>query len=176
MFRNRTGRPAEVKASIGARARDAAASAIPQARRAGSTAVQWSVQGVETARGWAAPRLDQAADALTGAVAPKVSSALHTTASKMAPAPAAKSGIRRLLDWRLLVGAGAVIAAAGAAAAMAMRKRYQTATLAAREDAEMDSDNDESLAARDETKSWSDANGHVSSARSSSASRRGQLR
>ncbi|HLK02125.1 MAG TPA: hypothetical protein VKU39_19760 [Streptosporangiaceae bacterium] len=165
MFLIRAGRPAEVTASLGARARDAAAAAIPQAKRAGSTAIQWSAQGVETARGWAAPRLDQAADAFTGAVAPKVSSALHSTASKVAPAPAGKTGIRRLLDWRLLLGVGAVIAAAGAAAAMTMRKRYQDATLAAREDAEMDSDSDEMAPARDETTAWSDANGHVSSAR-----------
>lgn len=165
MFLNRAGRPAEANASIGARARDAAAAAIPQARRAGSTAVQWSVQGVESARGWAAPRLDQAAEVFAGTVAPKVSSAMHSTASRMAPASAGKSGIRRLLDWRLLLGIGAVVAAAGAAAAMTMRKRYQDATLAAREDAEADGDRDNMLSDRDQSKAWTDANGHISSAR-----------
>jgi hypothetical protein len=96
--------------------------------KAGNTAVHGVRQGVEGARGWAAPRLDDAADAITATVAPKVSSALHSVAKQVKPASARKTGIRRLLDWRWLLGIGAAVAAAGTAAAMTMRKRYESAT------------------------------------------------
>jgi hypothetical protein len=121
------------KASIGDRARGVAVQAIPQAKQAGTTAVHGVRQGVEGARGWAAPRLDQAADAITATVAPKVSSALHVTASRVQPATPARTGIRRLMDWRLLLGLGAAVAAAGAAAAFTMRKRYESATADAKD-------------------------------------------
>ena len=42
-----------------------------------------------------------------------------------------KTGLRRLLDWRWLLGIGAVAAAAGAARAVTMRRRYASATAAA---------------------------------------------
>jgi hypothetical protein len=87
---------------------------------------------VQNAREWAAPVLEEAADAVTDTVAPKVSSALRTTARRVRP-PARKTGIRRLLDWRLLVGVGAAAAAAGAAAAVAMRRRYASATAQAKD-------------------------------------------
>ena len=80
------------------------------------------------AREWAAPRIDDAAEAVTTTVAPKVSSALHTTAQQVRPTGTAKTGVRRLLDWRWLVGAGVALAAAGAGAAVAMRRRYASAT------------------------------------------------
>jgi hypothetical protein len=124
----RTGRSAREKASIGDRARGAAAVAIPQARRAGTTAVHGVKQGVDGARGWAAPRLEDAADALTANVAPRISSALRSTARQVRPAPAGKTGLRRLLSWRWLLGIGTALAAAGATAAFTMRKRYQNAT------------------------------------------------
>src|SRR5580700_146473 len=136
-------------AAMGARAKDAAAQAVPMGKRAGTTAVQGAVgakdwaaprvqdakewaaprvqDAVRGAREWAAPRLEDAAEAVTTSVAPKVSSALRSTASQVRPAPA-KTGVRRLLDWRWMLGLGAVLAAAGTTAAVAMRRRYARAT------------------------------------------------
>jgi hypothetical protein len=79
-------------AAMGARAKDAAAQAVPVGKRAGTTVVQgaagardWAaprVQGaVRGAREWTAPRLEDAAEAVTTTVAPKVSSTLRSTAS-----------------------------------------------------------------------------------------------
>jgi len=131
----KNGRSANEKASIGERARGVAVQAIPQARRAGTTAVHGVKQGVEGARGWAAPRLDSAADALSATVAPKVSSVMHSAARTVKPAQTGKSGIRRLLSWRWLTGLVAAMAAAGAAAAVTLR-RYQNATSDARNGAD----------------------------------------
>jgi len=111
--------------------------AVPQAKRAGTTAVQGVRQGVEGARGWAAPRIHDAADAITASVAPKVSSALHSAAKTVEPVAPGRRGIRRLFDWRLMVGVGAAVVAACAAAAVALRQRYESATMAA-EDSETD--------------------------------------
>jgi hypothetical protein len=97
----------------------------------------WATPLVEDAvygaREWAAPVLEDAAVAVTDTVAPKVSSALRTTASRVRPPRARRGGIRRLLDWRLLVGIGAAAAAAGAAAAVTMRRRYASATAEAKD-------------------------------------------
>ena len=153
-------------ATIGERAKDVAAQAIPAGKRAGTTAVQGVRQGVQGAREWAtprleeardwaaprleeavlgarewaAPRLEDAADAVTTTVAPKVSSALRSTASRVRPDPAKKAGFWRLLDWRWLVGVGAVAAAAGAGAAIAMRRRYASATEEAKNASELSGD------------------------------------
>src|ERR1700733_15381369 len=142
-------------AAIGARAKDAAAQAVPMGKRAGTTAVQgavgakdwaaprvqdakeWAAPRVQDAKEWAAPRVEGAADAVTTLVAPKVSSALRSTASQVRPAPA-KTGVRRLLDWRWLLGMGAVVAAAGATAGAAMRRRYANATADAKDATEPD--------------------------------------
>ena len=135
--------------TIGTRAKDVAAQAVPLGKRAGTTAVQ-GVQGaaqwaaprvqdaVRGARAWAAPRIDGAADAVTNSVAPKVSSALHSTARQVSPPAPAKTGVRRLLNWRWLVGLGAVLAAAGASAAVAMRRRYANATAEAEDTTDPD--------------------------------------
>jgi hypothetical protein len=118
---------------------------------AGSTAVQGVRQGVQTAREWAAPRiedavqgarewaapkLEEAADAVTTTVAPKVSSALRSTAQQVRPA-SSKTGVRRLLNWRWLLGIGVVAAGAGAAAAVTMRRRYTSATAEAKDATEV---------------------------------------
>ena len=144
-----TNRTTTGMATIGARAKDAAAQAAPMGKRAGTTAVQ-GVQGamewatprvqdaVRGAREWAAPRLDDAADAVTATVAPKVSSALHATANQVRPTETAKTGLSRLLDWRWLLGLGVAAAAAGATAAVAMRRRYASATAAAKAATEPD--------------------------------------
>lgn len=150
----KTDRTTAGMAAIGARAKDAAASAVPMGKRAGTTVVQGArhgVQGakewaaprmqdaVQGARGWAAPRLEDAADAVTTTVAPKVSSALRATASRVRPpAPAARTGLGRLLDWRWLVGIGALAGAAGTTAAVAMRRRYASATAEAKDATEPD--------------------------------------
>lgn len=131
----KTGPSVSEKTSLGDRARGVAAQAVPQARRAGNTAVQGVKQGVGGARVWAAPRMHSAADAITDSVAPRVSSALHSAAKTVDTAPPSRTGIRRLLDWRWLFGIGAALAAAGAAAAISMR-RYQTATADAKDGAD----------------------------------------
>ena len=139
-------------AAVSARAKDAAAQAVPMGKRAGTTAVHGARQGaagakewaaprvqeaVREAREWAAPRLEDAADAVTTSVAPKVSSALRSTASQVRPRSPGQSGLRKLLDWRWLLGLGALVAAAGTTAAIAMRRRYASATADA-EDAAAD--------------------------------------
>ncbi len=162
----KTNRTTAGAAAIGVRAKDrakdAAAQAIPVGKRAGTTAVEgvrqgvqgakeWAaprvedaVQGarewaaprledaVQGARDWAAPRLEDAAEAVTATVAPKVSSALRSTARQVRRGGTKKTGIRRLLGWRWLLGFGAVIAAAGAGAAITMRRRYASATAEAK--------------------------------------------
>ena len=155
----KTNRTTAGMAAMSARAKDAAAQAVPMGRRAGTTAIQGAVgakdwaaprvqdakdwaaprvqDAVRGAREWAAPRLEDAAEAVTTSVAPKVSSALRSTASQVRPAPA-KTGVRRLLDWRWLLGLGAVLAGAGAAAAVAMRRRYTSATADAKDATEPD--------------------------------------
>ena len=141
-------------AAIGARAKVAAAQAVPVAQRAGTAAVQGARQGAQSAmewatprmqdaflgaREWTAPRLEDAADAVTTTVAPKVSSALRAAADQVRPpGPPAKTGLSRLLDWRWLLGLGAVAAAAGTTAAVAMRRRYASATAAAKAATEPD--------------------------------------
>jgi hypothetical protein len=157
----KTNRTTAGMAAMGALAKDAAAQAVPMGKRAGTTAVQGARQGaasakewaaprvqdavprvqdaVRGAREWAAPRLESAADAVTTSVAPKVSSALRSTANQVRPAgPPARTGLRRLLDWRWMLGVGAALAAAGATAAVAMRRRYANATAEAEDATEPD--------------------------------------
>jgi hypothetical protein len=172
----KTNRTTGGAAAIGARAKDAAAQAIPAGKRAGTTAVQGVRQGVHDARDWAAPRLEDAvhgargwaaprledavhgarewaaprleeaadvvtgtvapkvAETVTGTLAPKVSSALRSTARQVRPNDS-RTGFRRMLSLRWLLGLGAVAAAAGAGAAIAMRRRYASATAEAKNDA-----------------------------------------
>jgi hypothetical protein len=150
-------------ATLGARAKDVAAQAIPAGKRAGTTAVQGVRQGVQGAREWAAPRvevavqgarewaeprledavlgarewaaprLEDAAEAVTVTVAPAVSSALQSAARQVRPAEPKRTGIRSLLNWRILFGVGAAAAIAGAGAAIAMRRRYASATAEAKD-------------------------------------------
>jgi hypothetical protein len=158
-------------AAVGARAKDAAAQAIPMGKRAGTTAIQgaagakdWAAPRVQDAvrgaREWAAPRLEDAAEAVTTSVAPKVSSVLRSTASQVRPAAtSAKTGARRLLDWRWMLGLGAVVAAAGTTAAVAMRRRYARATADAKDVTEPDAT--EQAAADDPAAEASSVNGRV---------------
>lgn len=110
-------------------AQQAAAVAVTAAHSAGDTATglnkQMKVQ-VISARRWAAPRLEGAADYTTGTVAPKVSSALRSAARQVSPVEQ-KSKKRSALTWALL--AAAVAAGLGAAAAL-VRYRYRAAIAA----------------------------------------------
>lgn len=106
-------------------ARDAASQVVPLGKRMGTTAaesVQQGVgQGVQGAREWAAPLIEDAANAVSDTVAPKVSAALKATARRVDPGTK-KSFARKLFGWRgALVLAG--LAAGGAAAAVLLRKR-----------------------------------------------------
>src|SRR5580700_7733764 len=126
---------------------------------------QWSrelrVQGaVRGAREWTAPRLEDAAEAVTTTVAPKVSSTLRSTASYVRPpTPPAKTGVRRLPDRRWLLGLGALLAAAGTTAAVAMRRRYARATADAKDATEPDAT--EQAGADDPAAEASSVNGRV---------------
>jgi hypothetical protein len=181
---------ADGAATLGERARNAAAQAIPAGKRAGTTAVEGVRQGVQGARDWAAPRLEdavhgarewaeprledavygarewaaprleEAAEAVTVTVAPKVSSALRSTASKVKP-DVPKTGIRRLLDWRWLLGLGAVMAAAGAGAAITMRRRYASATEEAKNATELPEDDQNTADAPADAAVRSEVNGRV---------------
>jgi hypothetical protein len=96
-------------------------------------------------------------------MAPKVSEALRTTATKVRPAPR-RTGIRRLLDWRWMVGVGAAAAAAGAAAAITMRRRYTSATAEAKDATE--ATDGESAAPPDDSAARSEVNGRATAPRS----------
>ena len=177
----KTNRTTSGMATVGARAKDAAAQAVPMGKRAGTSAVQGVRQGVQGAREWAgprvggavqgarewaAPRLDDAAEAVTASVAPKVSSALRSTARQIRPEAAkpGKSGLRRLLDWRWLLGIGAVFAAAGTTAAVAMRRRYASATAEAKEATESpDEEREQDGEPASEAAARSEVNGRVTS-------------
>jgi len=148
-----TSRTSSQMAVLGTRAKDAAAQGVHGAREwaaprledaadAVTRAKDAAAQGVHDAREWAAPRLEDAADAVTASVAPRVSSALRSTARQVKPevTTSGKTGLRRLLSWRWLLGAGTVIAVAGASAALAMRRRYASATAEVRDDADSSGD------------------------------------
>lgn len=178
--------------AIGARAKDAGATAVqgvvqgvqgakewaaPRLEDAVQGAREWTaprledaadvvtatvVQGVQGAREWAAPRLENAADAVTDTVAPKVSSALRSAALQVRPEKPARTGLRRLLDWRWLVGIGAVAAAAGAAGAVTMRRRYASATAAANDATESSEDERQAEGTDSDAAMRSEVNGRVS--------------
>jgi hypothetical protein len=115
-------------------AQNAAAVATNAAQSAGDVAQTTAAsvskgvrQGVYTARSWAAPRLDDAADYTTTTAAPKVSAVLRTTARQIRPADMKSSKRSSLLTWSVL--GAAILAAVGAGAAVA-RYRYRSAIAA----------------------------------------------
>ena len=144
--------------TISDRARGAAAVVIPLGKQASANVSQGVQQGVYTVRVWAAPRLESAADAVTASVAPRVSTALRTTARQVNPEPPADSngGLGWLLSWRGVLAIAAIMAAAGAGAATAMRRRYQSATAAAEGD-----DGEIADTGTAETSMQTDVNGQV---------------
>lgn len=126
-----------------AMAANAAQSASGAAQTAASGMSRGMRQGVYTARSWSAPRLESAADYCTTTVAPKLSSALRSTARQVRPMDTmdtvdtvdATSTTKRssMLIWSVL--GAAILAALGAVAAMA-RYRYRTAIAADSETAD----------------------------------------
>jgi hypothetical protein len=163
---------AAAKAAAASKAAQAAAAAAQTAaQNAGQTATlaaqsaaagvsKGVQQGVYQARGWAAPVLHNAADYTTATLAPKVSSALHSTADQVSPEDTRKKG-RSMITWSLL--AAAVLAALGAAGVV-VRKRFQDAMAA---DSEVDAEAvavEETGTPADTTSTGTDAgvNGRVS--------------
>jgi hypothetical protein len=124
---------AQVAAQNAAVVATSAAHSASDAAQTAATGLSKGVrQGVYTARIWAAPRLDYAADFTTTTAAPKVSTALRNTARQVRPPEPARSK-RSMLTWSLL--GASVLAALGAAAAVA-RYRYRTAIAADSETAD----------------------------------------
>jgi hypothetical protein len=115
-----------------AAATNAAQNATGAAQTAAAGVSKGVKQGVYTARSWAAPRLDNAADYCTTTVAPKVSAALHNTARQVKPVDTT-SKRSSVLTWSIL--GAAVLAAVGAAGAV-VRYRYRTAIAADSETAD----------------------------------------
>lgn len=118
---------AQNAAGVAAAAATSAAQTASDAAQTAAAGLSKGVkQGVYTARSWAAPRLDLAAEYCTTTVAPKVSTALHNTARQVSP-PDTKPKRSSMLTWSLL--GAAILAALGAAAAVA-RFRYRAAMAA----------------------------------------------
>jgi trimeric autotransporter adhesin len=116
-----------------AAATSAAQSAAGAAQTAAAGVSKGVKQGVYSARSWAGPRLDNAAEYCTTTVAPRVSAALHSTARQVTPPDAKASKRSSMLTWSLL--GAAALAALGAAAAVA-RYRYRAAIAADSETAD----------------------------------------
>jgi hypothetical protein len=139
-------------ATLGARAKDAGTIAVQGVRQGVQGAREWATpriggarewaeprfeEAVYSAREWAAPRLEDAAEAVTITVAPKVSSALLSAARQVRPDEPKQTGIRSVLNWRILLGVGVAAAIAGAGAAIAVRRRYASATAEAKDATEL---------------------------------------
>ena len=75
-----------------------------------------ATQGVQQARAWAAPRVEQAGVAVQESIAPKVSSAMVATARKIQPVMVSE----RRRRWPVIV-AGVVTVSAGCVAAILLR-------------------------------------------------------
>lgn len=102
-------------------------------------------KGMVTARVWAAPRLETAADQFTETVAPRIADAMRTTARQVQPEVASKTK-RNVLSLSVL--GVAVLAAFGAVAAL-VRRQYKTAMEADTESDIMDiEDGDEPATSR----------------------------
>lgn len=124
-------------ASLGSAAQAAAQEVAHRAQSAATSANAGLRAGTHSARGWAGPRLEEAAEyttstaapavsaALMKTVAPRVSSALRTTARQVTPPDMRrKRSLRSALAWSAL--SATVLAAAGAVATLVWR-RYREA-------------------------------------------------
>ena len=95
-----------------AKVKPAAARARPLARNAGAAARRQLLR----TRAWAAPQVERSSQVLQDTVAPKVSAALRSAASKLDPAQP------RRRSWRKPAGLATLTAAGGAAAAFLRSK------------------------------------------------------
>jgi hypothetical protein len=119
---------AQTAAQTAASAAQTAAQSVNSAAQTAAVEVSKGVkQGVYQARGWAAPVLENAAEYTTSTLAPKVSTALRSTAQQVRPEDVRKSKARSILTWSAL---GAALLAALGAAGVLVRKRYQDAMTA----------------------------------------------
>lgn len=114
------------------KAQAAAAAAQVKAQAAAAAAQQAAQSAAMSARGWAAPRLETAADYWSNSAAPRVHGALRSTAQRVSPEDSKGTG-RSMLQVILL--SIAALAGAGAVAAVIQRQRGK---LAARKDSESD--------------------------------------
>jgi hypothetical protein len=112
------------------RAREAAArlqpgsgKVMPLARNAGVAAKHRA----DRARGWAAPQVDKASQAVQDSLAPKVSSLLSAAARRLEPDKPQRQPQR----WRKVAGVSATTAAATAFTAAVRSRRNANATTAA---------------------------------------------
>jgi hypothetical protein len=128
---------ATAAASLGSAAQVAAQEVALRAQSAAASANAGLRAGTHSARGWAGPRLEEAAEyttstaapavsaALTKKVAPRVSAALRTTARQVTPPDLRrKRSLRSALAWSAL--SATVLAATGAVATLVWR-RYREA-------------------------------------------------
>ena len=113
-------------------ATNAAQTASDAAQTAATSLSKGVKERVYTARTWAAPRLENAADYTSSTVAPKVSAALRSTARQVRPVDT-RSSRKTVLTWSVL--GAAILAAVGAGVAVA-RYRYRTAIAADTEPAD----------------------------------------
>jgi trimeric autotransporter adhesin len=120
---------AAVAASKAQTASGAAQNASDAAQNAATVVTQNVKDKVFVARKWAAPRLESAADYTTNTVAPKVSSALRSTAQQVKPVEPK----RNVLKWSML--AAGILAGVGAAAVL-VRFRFRAAIAADSETAD----------------------------------------
>jgi hypothetical protein len=110
-------------------AQQAAQQVMPLARSAGASmrqgadeAVAWATPLVDAARSWAAPQLEQSAQAINENLAPIISSALITAARKIDTKPKKSRGRRGLLAGTMLL-----TLAGGIAAMLVLRHRNESA-------------------------------------------------
>jgi hypothetical protein len=142
-------------ASLGSAAQAAAQDVAQRAQAAAASANAGLRTGTHSARGWAGPRLEEAAEyttttaapavsaALTNTVAPRVSSALRTTAWQVTPPDLRrKRSLRSALAWSAL--SATILAGAGAVATLVWR-RY-------REAMDADSEPDTTVTSADDAK------------------------
>jgi hypothetical protein len=101
----------------GTGAAQTAAQGVSNAAQSAAAEVSKRVrQGVYITRVWAAPQLESAADFCMETVAPRVSSALRSTARQVRPEDVTQKKSRSVLTWSVL--AAAIMATAGAVAAV----------------------------------------------------------
>jgi hypothetical protein len=110
---------------VGSAAQTAAQGVGSAAQTAAAGVSKGVRQGVYATRVWAAPRLESFADYTTTTVAPKVDSAIRSTAQQIRPDDVSQKRSRSILTWSLL--AAAVAATAGGVGAL-VRYKYRNST------------------------------------------------